>query len=67
MFRFDPTLVHGAEAEHGAEDSLGNWTFDHLAPCERIEIIGGAMEHASIYLYPFIIEYSIIGISVMYR
>ena len=63
MFRFDPTLVHGAEAE----DSLGNWTFDHLADCERIEIIGEAMEHASIYLYPFIIEYSIIGISVMYR
>ena len=63
MFWYNPTLVHGAEAE----DSLGNWTFDHLAHCERIEIIGEAMEHASIYLYPFIIEYSIIGISVMYR
>ena len=52
---------------HPSEDSLANWTNDHLANCERIEIIGEAMEHASVYLYPFIIEYSIIGISVMYR
>ena len=57
----------GAAEGHHDADSLGNWTFDHLAHCERIEIIGEAMEHASVYLYPFIIEYSIIGISVMYR
>ena len=40
---------------------------DHLAHCERIEIIGEAIEDSSVYLYPFIIEYSIIGISVVYR
>ena len=32
---------------HPSEDSLANWTSDHLANCERIEIIGEAMEHAS--------------------
>ena len=40
---------------------------DHLACCQRIHIIGETIENSSIYLYPFIIEYSIIGISVVYR
>ena len=33
----------------------------------RKEIIGETMENASIYLFPFIIEYSIIGSSVIYN
>ena len=33
----------------------------------RIEIIGETMESASVYLFPFIIEYSIIGSAVMYN
>ena len=49
-----------------AETKAAN-ELDHLAHCERIEIIGEAIEDSSVYLYPFIIEYSIIGISVVYR
>lgn len=51
-----------------AKTSNGS-SLDHLAhpKCQRIEIIGEAIESSSVYLYPFIIEYSIIGISVVYR
>ena len=33
----------------------------------RKEIIGETMENASVYLFPFIIEYSIIGSAVIYN
>ena len=72
------TLVKESSKEMMGHDNQGeisvaglhsNETLDHghLAACHRIEIIGGAIEHSSVYLYPFIIEYSIIGISVVYR
>ena len=32
-----------------------------------MEIIGDAIEHCSVYLFPFIIEYSIIGSEVLFR
>ena len=34
--------------------------------CERVKIIGDAMENSSAYLFPFIIEYSIIGSHVLF-
>ena len=34
--------------------------------CERVKIIGDAMENSSAYLFPFIVEYSIIGSHVLY-
>ena len=34
--------------------------------CERVKIIGDAMENSSAYLFPFIVEYSIIGRHVLY-
>ena len=63
------------EMEHSSQlsdnhDDGGTQTHgsvDHLACCQRIHIIGETIENSSIYLYPFIIEYSIIGISVVYR
>ena len=56
-------MGHDDKAKSGANGT----SLDHLAHCERIEIIGEAIENSSVYLYPFIIEYSIIGISVLYR
>ncbi|XP_040580037.1 proton channel OtopLc isoform X2 [Lepeophtheirus salmonis] len=35
--------------------------------CEKLDIIGDTFEHSSIYLFPFIIEYSIIGCAVIYQ
>ena len=62
------TLVKESSKEMMGHDDKANSTFDHLAHhCQRIEIIGEAIEDSSVYLYPFIIEYSIIGISVLYR
>lgn len=70
------TLVKESAKEMGhhikpdnSSHSLSNWTRNHLAfgHCERIQIIGEAIENSSVYLYPFIIEYSIIGILVIYR
>ena len=53
-------IVHPDERhEHHVN---GNLTVN----CTRKEIIGETMEHASVYLFPFIIEYSIIGSAVMY-
>lgn len=67
------TLVKESSKEmmgHDDNAKTSNGTsLDHLAhpKCQRIEIIGEAIESSSVYLYPFIIEYSIIGISVVYR
>ena len=60
----DKAISTNASLAVETEDVNG---LDHLAHCERIEIIGEAIEDSSVYLYPFIIEYSIIGISVVYR
>jgi Otopetrin len=29
--------------------------------CEKVDILGNTIENSSIYLFPFIIEYSMIG------
>ena len=50
------TTDHGKHAE--SNESTEN--------CTRRDIIGDTMENASIYLFPFIIEYSIIGSAVLY-
>ncbi len=52
------------------ESHLGNTSgSDNVTggDCKRIQIIGDTVEHISVYLFPFIIEYSIIGISVFSR
>lgn len=37
-----------------------------ISDCKKLEIIGDAAATSSVYLFPFIIEYSIIGIEVIY-
>lgn len=34
--------------------------------CERVEIMGSIVSDSAPYLYPFIVEYSLIGASVLY-
>lgn len=34
--------------------------------CERMEIMGSIVSDSAPYLYPFIVEYSLIGASVLY-
>ena len=55
------------DAVLGNDSTQTHGSVDHLACCQRIHIIGETIENSSIYLYPFIIEYSIIGMSVVYR
>ena len=59
------------------QNNLQNYRFTNLIQdafnesevvekCERVKIIGDAMENSSAYLFPFIVEYSIIGSHVLY-
>ena len=43
-----------------------NMTGDLMEPCGRVNIMGSIVQDSAPYLFPFIIEYSLIGAAVIY-
>lgn len=46
--------------------SLPSLPIDNSTSCHRVDIMGSIVQDAAPYLYPFIIEYSLIGAAVVY-
>lgn len=43
-----------------------NYTGNHSNPCQKHDIMGSIVSDSSPFLYPFIVEYSLIGAAVLY-
>ena len=57
-------IMDSEKKAEGKENGVVGHQTDEI--CPSIEIIGDTMENASVYLFPFIIEYSIIGSAVLF-
>lgn len=47
-------------------EKAGNVTKEDKA-CEKIDILGDTIENCGVYLFPFIIEFSMIGAHIVYN
>jgi len=45
----------------------GNMTSKEKNDCEKVDILGDTIENSSVYLFPFIIEFSMIGAHIIYN
>ena len=44
-----------------------NLTIDETLDCEKVDILGDTIENSAVYLFPFIIEFSMIGAHIIYN
>ena len=57
--------LHSEETTEAMKHGPSNHT--EKDGCEKFDILGHTIEHSSIYLFPFIIEFSIIGAHIVYN